>query len=148
MPCHSHHHVLQISSQVRQAKFSRKAGALRRACSRSALRSRKAFGLTHIWKNLQYLVGVIEASLALTQPGSCRLLHGMAAGKLSGHLSARPHAQGCKRRVSLRKHGRHHKASEGPFVRSPCYFISNHLPQALCYWHTKLFCTTIDTMYQ
>ena len=46
--------VLQISSDVRQAKCSRQAVALRRARPRSTPCSRKPFGLTHVRRYLQY----------------------------------------------------------------------------------------------
>ena len=57
--------VLQISSDVRQAKFSRKAGALRRAGPGSTPCFRKAFGLTHVQRNLQYM------QLALAEHARC-----------------------------------------------------------------------------
>ena len=46
----------QISSVMHQANFSRNIGALRRAQSRSTSRSRKAFGLTHVRRYLQYIL--------------------------------------------------------------------------------------------
>ena len=48
--------VLQISSDVRQAKMSRKASALRRAWPRSTSRSRNSLRLTHVRKNLPYFL--------------------------------------------------------------------------------------------
>ena len=51
---------------------------------------------------------VLDGRQKLGQPSSCRPLCGMAAGKLYVQLSAWPHAQSCRRRLSLGKCGRNH----------------------------------------